>query len=302
MHMGLVISVTNQKGGVGKTMTASSLASLLTKKGYRILTIDMDPQCNFDDMAGGPGAISQYDTESLSILQVLKQECTMQEAIVQTDIGDLVRASPNLSQWIGRSMLSRRDFKKVLDEQWDGQKLMDMLNERYLTGWGAMEHKTLDWELKDIRNTYDFILLDTNPSLTLLTLNSLYTADYVLIPAFTEESSKEAILQLDDTIQELKQSNPEMEGRAKLLGILITKYEPRTSVAAFYKELYEEMAAELGTILFEAKIRSCVAIRECGNARKDLIHYAPKSTAAIDYTAFAQEFLNRVNELEKGER
>ena len=113
--MSHVISVTNQKGGVGKTLTASSLASILTSRGYKILTIDMDPQCNFDQVAGGTKPIDQYDLESLSILNVLNQECSMREAIVKTEIGDLVRASPNLSQWTGRSLLSRRDFKNYVD-------------------------------------------------------------------------------------------------------------------------------------------------------------------------------------------
>ena len=192
--MGLVISVTNQKGGVGKTLTATSLASILTTKGYRILSIDMDPQCNFDQVAGGPGPIKQFDLKSLSILDVLKQECTMEDAIVQTDIGDLVRASPNLSQWTGRSLLSRHDFKQLMDKETSSDDIVSLLKERYETGWGATEYKTLDWMLRDVREKYDFIFLDTNPSLTLLTLNSLYTADYIVIPAFTEETSRKAVI------------------------------------------------------------------------------------------------------------
>ena len=290
--MGLVISVTNQKGGVGKTLTATSLASILTSKGYRILSIDMDPQCNFDQVAGGPGPIKQFDLKSLSILDVLKQECTMEDAIVQTDIGDLVRASPNLSQWTGRSLLSRHDFKRLLDKETSPDDIVSLLKERYETGWGATEYKTLDWMLRDVREKYDFIFLDTNPSLTLLTLNSLYTADYIVIPAFTEETSRKAIIELKDTIDQLQAENADMH--AKILGILITKFKKRTNLATAYLLQYRRLAAKIGTTLFETKIREGLPAMEYSNHKKDLIRYAPKHGVTQDYFDFTEEFLQRI--------
>ena len=290
--MGYVISVTNQKGGVGKTLTASTLASILTEKGYKILSIDMDPQSNFSQVAGGPGPIKRTDFKSLSILDVLKQECSIEEAIVKTNVGDLVRASPNLTQWTGRSLLSRRDFSVLMDKGISPDEFVALLKNRYDTGWGATEHKTLDWSLRDIRHQYDFIFLDTNPSLTLLTLNSLYTADYIMIPAFTEESSRKAILELKDTIDQMKAENSDMH--AEILGILITKYKRRTILAHSYLNEYEHLANRLGTVLFDTKIRDGLAAAEYANQQEDLVRYAPKNPVTQDYRLLADEFLEKI--------
>lgn len=294
----MVISVTNQKGGVGKTLTATSLASILHTQGYKVLSIDMDPQCNFDQVAGGPGPIKQYDLTSLSILNVLRQECSMQDAIVKTNLGDLVRASPNLSQWTGRSLLSRRDFRNFVDSGMEAEELLKELTQRYQQGWGATEHKTLDFELRGLRGEYDFIFLDTNPSLTLLTLNSLYTADYVLIPAFAEESSRKAVLELADTMAELRGQNPDMH--AKILGILLTKYRRHTKIAAAYTSYFNKMASKLDTVVFHTRIREGIAASEYANKKQDLIRYAPRSPVAQDYQEFTKEFLYRIKEVEHG--
>lgn len=292
--MGVVVSVTNQKGGVGKTLTASSLASILTDKGYKILSIDMDPQSNFTAVAGGPGTIKLGDTTSLSILDVLKQECTIEEAIVKSNIGDLVRASPNLTQWTGRTLMSRRNFQKLQEQGATPEDVYHLLEQRFNEGWGAVEHTTLDWALRKVRGEYDFIFLDTNPSLTLLTLNSLYTADYIIIPVFTEDTSRTALLDLKDTIDQMKMENSDMH--AEILGLLITKYKRRTILASSYLEEYKRLAQDLDTVLFDTKIRDGLAAAEYTNHRVDLIHYDPKSPPAQDYKDFAEEFLGKIRE------
>lgn len=296
--MGHVISITNQKGGVGKTLTATSLASILTSRGYNILSIDLDPQCNFDQVAGGPGEIKQYDTKSLSILNVLNQECTIEDAIVETDIGKLVRSTPNLSQWTGRPFFSRTEYDRLRNQLgMKSDEIVKVMDDRFQSGWGATEHKTLDWELRDVRNKYDFIILDTNPSLTLLTLNSLYTADYILIPVFPEEPSRKAVLELYDTINDLIASN-HGEVTAQIVGILITKYKHRTKVSRAYAAQYKKLAKSMGTILFETKIREGISVIEYTNKKRDLIRYAPNSTVAQDYQTFVNEFLTRISVME----
>lgn len=291
--MGVVISVTNQKGGVGKTLTASCLASILTTQGYKVLSIDMDPQGNFSAVAGKAKAIKLGDTTSLSILEVLKQECDIEDAIVSSNVGDLVRASPNLTQWTGRSLMSRREFLNLQSQGATPEEVYQLIESRFNDGWGATEHTTLDWVLRKVRNTYDFIFLDTNPSLTLLTLNSLYTADYIIIPVFTEDTSRTALLDLKDTIDQMKMENSEMH--AEILGLLITKYKRRTILANNYMKEYERLAEELGTILFDTKIRDGLAAAEYANKKVDLIRYDPKSPVAQDYCAFAKEFLEKIN-------
>lgn len=294
--MGAVISVTNQKGGVGKTLTASSLASILTTKGYKILSIDMDPQSNFTAVAGGPGTIKLGDTTSLSILDVLKQECTIEEAIVKSNIGDLVRASPNLTQWTGRTLMSRRNFQELQEQGATPEEIYNLLEQRFNEGWGATEHRTLDWALRPIRKNYDFIFLDTNPSLTLLTLNSLYTADYIVIPAFTEEPARKAIIELKDTIDQLKRDNADMH--AEILGILMTRVKKRTNIASAYQSHYRKLAAKIGTVVFETKIREGLPAVEYSNRKIDLIRYAPNHPVTADYREFAEEFLQKIHEKE----
>ena len=100
--MSVVISVTNQKGGVGKTVTVSTLASALTSRGFRVLAVDLDPQRNLDMVAGRGMAIPVEDTATKSVLDVLKGDCSMADAIVQSNLGDLVRASSRLSLGPGR--------------------------------------------------------------------------------------------------------------------------------------------------------------------------------------------------------
>lgn len=291
--MGTVISVTNQKGGVGKTLTATSLASILSGKGYKVLSIDMDPQGNFSAVAGGPGPIKLGDNTSLSILEVLKQECSIEDAIVKSNLGDLVRASPNLTQWTGRSLMPRSDFLALRERGATPEQIYELLESRFNEGWGATEHTTLDWVLRKVRSRYDFIFLDTNPSLTLLTLNSLYTADYIIIPVFTEDTSRTALLDLRDTIEQMKAENADMQ--AEILGLLITKYKRRTILASSYMQEYEQLAAELGTVLFQTKIRDGLAAAEYTNRQIDLIRYAPKSSVAKDYIDFADELLEKLN-------
>ncbi len=290
--MGVVISVTNQKGGVGKTLTASSLASVLASLGYKILSIDMDPQGNFSSIAGGPGPIKLGDNTSLSILDVLKQECSIEDAIVPSNLGDLVRASPNLTQWTGRSLMSRSNFLQLREQGATPDEVYKLMETRFNEGWGATEHTTLDWVLRPVRGNYDFIFLDTNPSLTLLTLNSLYTADYVIIPVFTEDASRTALLDLKDTIDQMKAENSDMH--AEILGLLITKYKRRTILAGNYMAEYERLAEELGTVLFQTKIRDGLAAAEYANKKVDLIRYDPKSPVAKDYVEFANEFLETI--------
>ena len=111
--MSVVISVTNQKGGVGKTVTVSTLASALTSRGFRVLAVDLDPQRNLDMVAGRGMAIPVEDTATKSVLDVLKGDCSMADAIVQSNLGDLVRASSRLSQWTGRHLITRDEYASM---------------------------------------------------------------------------------------------------------------------------------------------------------------------------------------------
>lgn len=289
--MGVVISVTNQKGGVGKTVTVSSLASALTSQGYRVLLVDLDPQRNLDMVAGKGIAIKRNDTETKSILDVLKGTCSLQDILVSTNIGDLARASSQLSQWTGRHLASREEFRKL-----DQDQLYQLMNQRYQAGWGENDAEVLNKELSPLKDQYDYIIMDTNPSLTLLTLNSLYAADYVLIPAFTESASRDAITELWDTINGIKFYNPAKY--LEIAGILITRFSPRSINAKRYVKFYRSLADKMGTILFEQKIRNSISVSEYMTSQQDLLRYDGKGNTAQDYLQFVEEFKQRIEELE----
>lgn len=290
--MGYVVTTANQKGGVGKTITTTCLAAILTEQKKKVLIISLDPQRNLDMVAGENVCIRRTDTESLSMLHVLRGQCSVADAIVHTRIGDLVRASCNLHQWSGEQAISAEEYLAVKD---DLGALQELLDARVLNSEDNM--KVLNKLLTPIRDKYDFILIDTNPSLTLLTLNSLYAADYVLIPAFSEETSTQAILELWDTIRTIQYYNPGKQ--ISVLGILMTKCNIRSITFQRHVRKYETLAANMKTILFDTKIRQSARAIDYVESGVDLVHYDPKGKTTQDYRDFVKEFLRTIKKKEE---
>ena len=296
--MGKIITIANQKGGVGKTLTASSMASLLHSQGHKILTISLDPQRNFDMVAGKfPSGqkvvIKRLDVDTPSMLHVMNNRYTIEEAIVHTDIGDLARASSQLTQWSGEQLMTRDEYMSVRD---DLSALQAVLDKKILDEDGTKA--ILYQRLEPIKDKYEFILIDTNPSLTLLTINALFAADYVIIPAFSEEQSTAAIEEMNSTIRSLNYINENTGNprKIKVLGILMTKCNFRTLAFAQHEKLYKKYAAQMGTRLFNTKIRQSVRATDYVASGIDLIHYDPKGKTTEDYIAFVNEFLSCIQE------
>lgn len=284
----MVISVTNQKGGVGKTVTVSTMAAILTSMGYKVLVIDLDPQRNLD-MTAGPGALIEVgDTETKSILHVMQGKCSLREAIFPCEIGDLVRSSSLLSQWTGRNIASPEEFNQLSKDD-----LYELMQSRINDGWGQEDSGVLAEKLEEVKSDYDFILMDTNPSLMPLTINSLCASDYVLIPAFPEKASLEAVKELWDTIQNLNFFKS--WHRIQLAGILITKYKANTVISKSYRKKLEKQARDMGTIVFKTAIRDNISVAEYMAKRTNLLKYQPKSKATLDYIAFVKEFIEKLN-------
>lgn len=292
-----IISVTNQKGGVGKTTLIASLAQILTEKGYKVLSLNLDPQRNLDMMAGKGVAIKIDDKDTPSMLQVMNGECDIQDAIIKTPLGDLVRASSLLSGWTGQSLLTMSEYVQM---QNDPAMLLSYLRDKYDKFGHISEQHVLRERLKEISKNYHYVLLDTNPSLMILTMNALCAADYVLIPAFCDDFSRAAIIELWNTIQLLNYYEPERE--LKVAGIVVTKSSKRTIVAQSYYDNFEERAKKMNTILFKTKIRQSVLANEATTAGQTVVDYASGKDIARDYRAFAKEFVKRIDELEGGKR
>jgi chromosome partitioning protein len=250
------IAIINQKGGVGKTTTALTLAVGLRRKGFRTLLVDLDPQINLT-MTTGTGRASK------TALGVLTEEVTAKEAIQQSrNFGDLIPASKNLTG-----------------------------ADSFITGTG--KEYTLREALEPISKDYDYCIIDTPPALGILTVNALTACQEVIIPAQADLYSLQGITQLLETIGPVKKyTNPDITIR----GILLTRFNPRTTLSREVQDLMKEKAKELGTTLFQATIREAIAVKESQILGENLFSYKPSANVTKDYEQFIEEFIGETKQ------
>lgn len=247
-----IIAVSNQKGGVGKSTTANALGAYLHHRDYKVLYVDMDAQGNLSYSMG-------ENNRAISSLEVLTGTATAREAIVSTAQGDLIPASPALAS--AETMLKETGREYRLKEA-----------------------------LEPVISDYDYIIIDTPPSIGTLTINALTACNSVIVPAQADIYSLQGIGQLVQTIQAVqKYCNKDI----KIKGLLVTRYNSRAVLTKDITEMLEETATELHTTLYKAKIRECIALKEAQASQKDIFTYAPKSNATEDYTAFIKEALEQ---------
>lgn len=248
--MAEILAITNQKGGVGKTSTALNLGVGLMRKGKRVLFVDMDPQCSLS-------YIMQGDCSGITAQELLLQQATAAQAIQQVPEGFLIAASRNLST-----------MDRVLTEPSTVFRLRDAL--------------------APIKGMYDYIVVDSPPTLSILTANILTTADSVVIPALADIFSVQGLGQLYSTIQAVKTyCNPGIAIR----GILLVRHTDRFMLNRGMRGMLEETARKIETKVYQVSIREAVAIREAEASQESIFKYAPKSKQAKDYAAFVEEFL-----------
>lgn len=252
-----VIAVSNQKGGVGKTSTSISFAAALAIRGYKVLAIDMDPQGN---LSTGSGA--DTSDEAFTILEVLKGGVPVAEAIQHLSAFDIIPADISLAGY-----------------------------EQELISSTFGRDSRLKEGIASLKGLYDFIIVDTAPSLAMLTINALVAADEVLVPATAEFFATTGLEQLSDTVRNVRKyaGNPDL----KFAGILFTLYDERTVNGRTIRGLTKEYAQSIGTDVFDTFIRKAVAMGESQTNRKNIFVYSPKSTVAMDYMAFTDEYLTR---------
>lgn len=248
-----IISLANQKGGVAKTTTSSALASGLTNRGKKVLAIDLDPQSNFSFASGAD--ILSFDK---TIYDVFKGEATLESIITQTPLGyDLIPGGLNLA---GSDM----EFTQLGRE------------------------KMLSKSLAKVKENYDYIIIDTPPTLGILTANALIASDLLIVPMAADVYSIQGLSQLIGFIDNVHENgNPDLE----IAGLLITKFNGRQNISRALMEQIEEAATQLGTKVFANHIRESVTIREAALLQSDIFKEAPRSNATIDYNSFIDEFL-----------
>ncbi|HMA27792.1 MAG: ParA family protein [Solirubrobacterales bacterium] len=244
-----VIAFANQKGGVAKTTTALNLAVAFKESGHRVLAVDMDPQGNLTMSQG-----VDPDKVEKSMFDVLVHRIPISEVIVEREIDvavasiDLAGAEIAMSTQIGRE-------------------------------------RALQKGLEGVRNDYDFVCIDTPPSLGLLTVNALTAADKVIVPVQCEYLSMRGLVQLQNTLQMIRENlNPGVE----IEGILPTMLDSRTVHA---KEAVEILEENFGELVFKSRIRKAIKFAEAPVRGTSVLKYDPKSKAAGAYRELAKEVL-----------
>ena len=247
------VVLTNQKGGVGKTTTAYALATGLHNKGYTVLIVDADPQANISYTAG----IDEYRNNTL--YDVFRGKCKPKDAIRTVQTGLDIMTAGLAATAADMELASRTAREYMLKETLQG----------------------LD---------YDYCVIDTAPTLGLLTLNALTAADALIIPMCIEVYSLMGAEQLQDFIQTVqKYTNKDL----KVSGILLTKYHERHNITQALTDNINNTAAAMGTVVYDTKIRESLAVKEAALMRGELYAEAPKATATVDYMAFVDEFITR---------
>ena len=255
--MTAIITIANQKGGVGKTTTAINLSAALAQRGKRTLLIDLDPQAN--------STIAFYDSGEIasSMFDVLGDAHTTMAAVIKPTKHPMLFLGP------GRLALAK--LEQVLAGQFDAPyRLKDALAST----------------LKE----YQYIVLDTPPSLGILTVNALVASSHLLVPI---QAAYFAIEGTDDLLETYERIRARPNPTLKVLGVVITLFDKRTNIS---KDTHGQIRTVFGEVLFRTKISKNVRLEESPAYKETIFTYAPKSPGATEYKKLAMEVIQRVEE------
>ena len=258
-----VISICAKKGGTGKTTTAIQLAAGLLALGKRILLIDMDSQCNLTS------AVKAYNSELVSIYDILWQKCTVADAI-QSIV-------PNFDVIQSELKLDNINFEFAN-------------NPELLTN--------LKSALDSVRTKYDFIIIDTPPAINITTQAAMIASDEIIIVVQADQFNLDGLYQMQSAITNIREKyNAELS----IAGILVNCYVQRTTLRREIRKEFERIANSFGTKVYQSFIRDNVSIPESQVLKMSIFKYKKNSNGAVDYFKFLIEFLKDNDEALKAQ-
>ena len=252
--MGRVIAIANQKGGVGKTTTAINLSSCLAEKGKKVLAVDMDPQGN---MTSGLG----LDKNS-----------------IENTIYDLIIGESEINQVIKKDILENLDIIPTsIDLSGAEIELLDEENKEFIVRNA----------ISKVKDEYDYIIIDCPPSLSMLTINAMTTADSVLVPIQCEYYALEGLSQLIHTVELVRDR---LNENLQIEGVVFTMYDARTNLSL---QVVENVKDNLQQNIYKTIIPRNIRLAEAPSYGMPINHYDPKSAGADSYMRLADEVISR---------
>lgn len=257
--MGRIIAIANQKGGVGKTTTATNLSACLAEKGKKVLAIDMDPQGNMSSALG----IDKNNIEN-TIYELILEECSLEECRIEEVIENLSIIPSNVNLAGAEIELIGLDNKEFILRKY----------------------------VEAVRDKYDFVIIDCPPSLNTLTVNAMTTADTVLVPIQCEYFALEGLSQLIHTINLVRDRlNPNLE----IEGVVFTMFDARTNLSL---QVVENVKENLNQAVYKSIIPRNVRLAEAPSHGKPITLYDSKSAGAEAYRDLAEEVIERDENIE----
>ena len=253
--MAYKIVVANQKGGVAKTTTAINIADALMYMGFRVLFVDLDPQCNSSTVFTG----GKYAEADYTLYDVFRKKKSFRDCIITTDFGDIVCGSVELA-----------------DEE-----------DRFMRAPGGL--KVIKYAIEEIEDDYDYVVMDTPPNCGAYMRNALFAADGIVIPVQAKKFALDGLARFLDTVNLLKRDDNE---KLEILGILMTLYDVRNAQDKEVLEALPEICNGIGVRLFKNVIRTCQDIEKCISASVSLFKTKKTSNGANDYAALVVEMMD----------
>lgn len=257
----MIITITNNKGGVGKSTTAQTLSIGLALKKYKVLLVDLDTQCSTTS------TFKAIDNTN-NIYYVLKGNIDIKQAIHKNNYIDILPSSILLKDADNEFTKGAYEFKR---------------------------HKLIAEQLDKVKSDYDFIIIDTAPNLSLLTTNAIYSSDAVVIPMIADAYSIEGLKIINQQIRNIKEGTDNT--RVKILGLLLTNYKSQTTINQTIKDALNQIAPQLDTKVFKNTIRDSVIFSDSQlNNNVCLLRY-PNHNATLDYLGFIDELLDDIKKM-----